>query len=194
MIPDTDPSPSTARPVEPAFDGAFRRGKTLVWIVVGVTAALILQNAVREVRWDQWHGQTSGAVFGCLLGGWICWCAVRGGTVSTGCLTLFYGGTVVCSCLLVILIVPMVVFAVGVIIGGLVRHALHLPTPPRPIDFHAGSPGSGNGLEVLGKVAWSAFAVWVLAISKDARVYRDVRRREVADAEASSFEWPSGRR
>ena len=95
MIPD--PNPAAAYPTEQAFHAAFRRGRTLVWIVVGLTAFFILQ----DVRLDQWNNQTSKAVRNGLLFGCICWCVLRGGTVSTGCLTVFYGAMVLCYCLLI---------------------------------------------------------------------------------------------
>ena len=115
------------------------------------------------------HGVTMKQAVGWIVAGMICWWFFRGGTFSTGCIGTMYLIVFVCFC------VALIYAALnGFIPAG----------PPRDL------PAWRDWLEPLATGGWVTFAVWVLLISKDARLYREAQRQAIRAEEADAFKRP----
>ena len=114
--------------------------------------------------------------------GLMAWLGLRGGRIVTGCLVLLNA----CAFL---------AYALDVA-GWLIWNFLPVPDWPdfvrRSAFLHGGPPSEDPRFAayVIAFGVCTAFSLWVLLLSKDARLYRRTRRREVVEEEANAFEWP----
>lgn len=174
----SEPSLSTV-PVsaEETFRARFRRGRRLL-LVLAVTTGVY---HVAETLGDYLLGNATGGLSDLLVGwvvfGWICWCVFRGGTLTGGCFLMA-----------AILFLLAVAFGMLVVVGNLVIPTGHFSLGID--DFHGIGSDWKSTVSFLPVGAWAAYTFWVLGISKDARLYREARRRGIAEEEANAFEWP----
>ena len=185
------PVPAAVPLTEQAFQAAFRRGRTLVWMVAAVSAAVCLQDALRHVWMDPSWNEKISRVLGFALAGYICWRVSQGGSASTGLLTFFYGAMSLAFCILLVMLCVGAVILAGFVIVAVVSRYLHPMTLPVGPSHSPGLSGRAewNNLVNLGKGAWSVFSLWVLAFSKDARLYRHIRQSGLPEQEALEHEW-----
>ena len=139
-------------------------------MVVLVTAVYLFQGSAREFWSLGFQVATSDQITGWITQAILCWLALRGGRFAVGCFTVLYG-------MILILFATVTAFIVASIVS---------PGNPSP-DFDM---SFGSAAFAFLQVAWSAFALWVLLLSPDARFYMQMRREGIAEADANAFEWP----
>ena len=169
MTPELSPSiyPSGA---DEKFAASFRRGRRFVLLLAVLTGGYLLSSSLHGYLTGKDPGGWFNLLVTCALEWWFCWCLFRGGRLASGCLLL------VASPLLVVLGFALLAVCSNFMI-------------PKEIGADWKST-----LAFLPFAAWGAYAFWVLLISKDARLYREVQRQGIAEKEARSFEWPPASR
>lgn len=157
---------------------SYRRGKLLTISVVLGTAAWMLYSSLQDFaltyaatggtvsRGNPWMNLLGSVAIGYL----ICQSAWRGGGNGTGCLTIIYS-------------MGLVGLALLMAISLCINFGWQL-YQTKSISL-TGSSLLALGHDLLENVsfyviaAWIAFAFWVLAVSPDARFYRENRRRGI---------------
>ncbi len=176
MIHDANLSPVVSFPEDISSGAAYRRGRNLTWIMMVVTTAFFIQDEVKILWWHGFHGVTGDRMLGWLIDGWVCWSVLHGGRFARGWVSFLYG----------------VIFLCVLIVAASVAANWFYPR------HESLAPGFGQSWQgtfpFVALCLWTTFSLWVLLISKDARLYMKARRLDVTAAEANAFEWPPRRR
>lgn len=168
----------------------YRQGQRLTMAVVVVTAVLLLWPQVWKAATGQRPetaslvtisgdhpdketgqkvSQWMDLIISCAIILLVCRAAWRGGATSSGCLTIFYGGALATFVLASVLTVAF--FAWRTPEGTGFKFA--------DLNLQGVGHELGSTLAFIIFGGWTAFAFWVLTVSKDARFYRDARRQGI---------------
>lgn len=168
---------------------AYRRDRRLTLVVALGTAVLMLWSPLQAVLTghvpdvDTVHGGNKwvNLVASCAVSLLVCWCAWRGGGLSTGCLTLLYS----------VGLVGFVLTSVISLLFFLVTHDFKgISIAFVGISLTGFDQQTWDTLSFLTVAIWTIFAVWVLVCSQDARFYRRARRRSaLSEARAEQERW-----
>ena len=169
------------RPPEIISRSAFRRGR--LWTLVAVTGtATIWSGAFVQplVRYGPAMLSLKEVGAALLFLGFLAWLGLRGGRIITACL---------------ILMIAPICLGFAVESSGIVIQ-ISLPVKYWP-DYIRNDAAYENPREIAFSITISVFAnisLWAFLLSRDARLYRRVRRRQIVEQEANAFEWPPIRR
>ena len=161
---------------EEALHASYRRGRLLVLVLAITTGAIYVVSTLPDYLAGKDHAKLSDLLGNYAFVGFMCGCLYRGGPLTKGCLVI------ICAPLAVglLMIGPATVFNILVPFG----HASF------GIDgfYYPGADWQAT-LKFIPVGAWAVYGCWALLISRDARLYRRLRHREVTTAEALAFEW-----
>ncbi len=176
MIPESNLS-TVPVSAEETFRARFRRGRGLLLVLAVTAGAYHVAVTLRIYLLGKATGGLSDLLIGWVIFGWVCWCVFRGGKLTGGCFLMAAS-----------LFLLALVFGMLAVVGNLVISTGHFSLGID--DFQGIGSDWKSTVSFLPVGAWAAYTFWVLRISQDARLYREARRRGIAEEEANAFEWP----